>query len=170
MAIDQGIVCFPNNIVEMLTDSLRSIDPETEDGRNDGLRVLRRPIHPTDQTETVAVFPTTWNPVVDSFELGNREPTLQRYSVTVEAMVTDVEEERGIAAHSLLSALVRHKLYRDPALKVALPMLSVNLGSYSEKLHNWGINQQRFQNNKFGGVFYYLSTMDLWFETDINAI
>jgi len=170
VAIDQGIMCFPNNIIELLTDSLQSIDPETEEGRNDGLRVVRRPIHPTDQTETVAVFPTTWNPVNDSFELGNREPTLQRYSVSVEAMVTNIDEADGIRVHSLLSALVKHKLYRDEALKVALPMLSVNLGGHSEKLHNWGINQQRFQNNKFKGVFYYLSTLDLWFETNVSAI
>lgn len=167
--IDQSIVCFPNNVIEILVSGLKAIDPETEPGRNDGLRVVRRPIHPTDESETVSVVATTWSPDETSQELGRREPTLQRYGITVESMVKDMDEERGIATHSLLSALVRHMLYRDQALKVALPLLSVNLKGYNERLHAWGVKQQRFQNNKFGGNFYYLSAVDLWIETNIQA-
>lgn len=168
--IDRSIVCFPNNIIEIVSAEMQNIDPHSAPDTRDGLRVIRRPIHPTDSTETVSVTAGLWSPDEDSAELGNNEPTVQRYTGTVEAMVKDLDEERGIATHSLLSALVRHTLYRDQALKVALPLLSVNLHGYNERLIRWGVKQQRFMNNKFDGKFYFLSAADLWFETAIRKV
>lgn len=166
--IDPSVVCFPANIVDILALVLQEIDPPSTPGGTDGLRIVKRPIHPTDATETVSIVAGTWTPEDESRELGQREPTLQRYAITVEAMVKDMDQERGIATHSLLSTHVRHMLYRDPALVGALPELSVTLRGYTEHLKDWGVRQQRFLNNKFNGEFYFLSAVDLWFRTDIQ--
>lgn len=163
--IDNTIVCFPNNVISMLKAALQTIDPPTEPGGDDGLRIEERPVRNTDYSETLGLFAGAWTPNQDTMEIGGHEPTVQRYTVIIESLVHDMDQERGIATHSLLSALVRHTLYRNPGVRVGLPLLTVPLGGHIEKLQRWGIGQQRFMNNDASGNFVFLSATDFWFET-----
>jgi len=162
--------CFPNNVIALLGFCAREIDRGTDDDpvAGDGIRIVYRTVRTTDRTETLSITAGHWTPEEDSKELGGAEPTLQRYTVNVESLVVDMDEERGIQTHSYLSTLVRHLLYRDPALQAAMPALSVTVGGYTESLKRWGINQQAFLNNKVGQSFVFLSSVELWFETDIK--
>lgn len=164
------VVCFPNNVVDMLATQLANIEMPIPDEEENRVRVVKRPIRSTDYTQTLSVFPALWVPDENSFEMagGRSEPTIQRYTVAIEALVVDMDEERGLATHALLSSLARLMLYRNTALRVGLPLLEVDLSGYREKLARWGISQQRFANNLIEKDFVFLSTVDFWFETDIE--
>lgn len=164
------LVCFPNNVVDLLATQLANIEMPLPDEMEDRIRVEKRPIRDTDYTQTISVIPALWVPDEDSLEMsgGPNEPTIQRYTIAIEALVVDMDEERGLATHALLSSLARLMLYRNLALRVSLPMLEVDLNGYREKLARWGISQQRFGNNQIGKNFVFLSTVDFWFETVIQ--
>lgn len=164
------LVCFPNNVVDLVATQLANIEMPLPPEVENQIRVVKRPVRDTDYTQTISVIPSLWVPNMDSLEMagGKNEPTIQQYTVAVEALVVDMDEERGIATHALLSSMVRLMLYRSLALRVALPMLEVDLSGYREKLTRWGISQQRFGNNQIGKNFVFLSTVDFWFETDIE--
>src|SRR5690348_7078948 len=109
------------NIANVLALALEDIDPD--------VKVYRRPLRTTDESQAISVVPVNWEPIVpDSLELGRREPTLQRYTIAIQAMIRDMEEMTGIARHSVLSARVRHMLYRDNDLRLALPTVGVTIG------------------------------------------
>lgn len=164
------IVCFPNNVVDMLATQLEDIELPLPSEMEKRVRIEKRPIRNTDYTQTVSIIPALWMPDMDSMEMqGSRsEPTIQRYTILVEALVVDLDEERGLATHALLSSIVRLKLYRSIPIRVALPLLEVDLEGYRERLMRWGIHQQRFANNQLEKNFVFLSTLEFWFETNVE--
>ena len=97
---------------------------------------------------------------------GRHEPTLQQYLITVQAFVKDMDEERGLATHSVLSKMIRSMLYRDDPLRVALGSLSVTTDNSIERTQRWGIRQQRYFSNELSGSWLYLSTLEFWLETE----
>lgn len=166
--IETDALCFPNNVVDFLCAALQNIDPDT--------KIVKRPIKDTDSSQTISVLPVAWSPVQESMEmLGRRnEPTLQRYSILVESFIADMDEARGIRKHSLLSALVRHTLYRSPGLHVGLPMLKVEFqnssGPTMESVSRWGVVSQNYMNNRVPttGKFLFLSSTELFVETEFK--
>lgn len=172
MPINQNQVYFPGAIVDLLVSELQTIDPSTEDPPYEGIRVVRRPIRITDYTRTVSVIPALWTPDNDSLEMqgGIHEPTLQRYTIAIETLVIDADEERGLNLHSLLAALVRQKLYRSSALRAALPMLAIPMNGYMEKLSRWGVANQYFQGDRVNNGFTFLGTLETWFETETHKL
>ena len=95
-----------------------------------------------------------------------REPTLSQYLIGVQAFVKDGDEERGLAAHSVLSMRVRSVLYRDEPLRVALSSLSVTYQGVTERLKRWGVRTQRYFANDLEGQWLYLSTLEFFIETE----
>lgn len=170
MPIDPTTVCFPQNIVNVLAGALQFIDPHSAPGKKDGIRIYKRPLMVTDATESIGITASTWGPVQDSLEIrgGPFEPTLQRYTIAVQAMVRGAQEEKAIAVHSILSAKVRYMLYRDAALAQALPILSISLGGTTEKLMRWYVTGQTFMNHEVNGRFVYLSTVEFVAETALH--
>lgn len=170
MAITGDESVFPNNVVEVL--SLRF------DNMDDEITVLRRPLRTTDPATSIGVWGTLWTPDPESSEIrglgagspipGPQEPTLGRYIVTIQAFIKDMEEERGLARHSVLSMWVRAILYRDNALRVALASLNAEVAGVQERMMRWGVTAQRYLNNELGdNEWLYLSTVELWLETEI---
>ncbi|USH45016.1 hypothetical protein SEA_CAMERICO_19 [Gordonia phage Camerico] len=166
--LDPSNLCFPNNVQDLLVGKFKGIDaPDT--------KVVRRPIRETDDNQTIGVFPVAWSPVIDSKEMVGRysEPTFQRYTILVQAYVIDAEEERGIRKHALLSHLVRHTLYRDPALAVVLSEVDVEFPAGSrpsrEFVSKWDVVGQDFQNQKQkNNTFIFLSTTEMYVETEFE--
>jgi hypothetical protein len=150
------------NVCAVIEIALRDIDP--------GVKIHRRPLRTTDEKLSISVVPLDWAPDEGSYELGRPpEPTIQRYTLAVQAMVKDMEETRGIAKHSELSTRVRHRLYRDLDLELALPTVSVKIENTTETLKRYGTAGQQFMNNQNPkGGFIYLSTLEYWFETQIS--
>lgn len=150
------------NVCFVLAEALKDIDPD--------VKIYRRPLRTTDEAQCISVVPVDWNPDQGSIEFGRPgEPTIQRYTVAVQAMIKDMEEMRGIRKHSELSARVRHMLYRDLDLELALPTVSVKVGSTTETLRKHSTEGQQFMSNQNPkGGFIYLSTVEYWFETQIS--
>ena len=154
---------FPNNVVELVTARTRLLDTD--------LWVTNRLLREPDPNNSVGVFAAQWLPEENSYEMvaapvGRHEPTLQQYIITVQAFVKDMDEERGLATHSVLSKMIRSMLYRDDPLRVALGSLSVTTDSSIERTQRWGIRQQRYFSNELSGSWLYLSTLEFWLETE----
>ena len=161
--IDVDDTVFPNNVVLKLAERYATLDAD--------LAILRRPLRNTDPMQSVGVYAAMWNPDPESMEIiggGRSEPTLQQYVISVQAFIRDGDEERGLAVHSVLSSLVRRVLYRDDTLRLALQGLSVETNGVTESLKRWRLLTQRYFNNDIDGQWIYLSTLELWMETEIR--
>lgn len=165
--IDPTAPVFPNNIVEVLALACEAyIDDEPDPKKR--VQVLRRPITPEDPVQCIGIFGQMWTPDVSSHEIGTVEPTLQAYDIKVQCLVKDMEEKRGLAAHSVLSKLVRNMVYRQPQLRLALSSLSDATGGATERLQRYGLRSQDYVSGEVTGQFLYLSTLNLYFETETS--
>lgn len=156
---------FPNNAVNLIAArAAQFIDPPD-------LTVLKRSLRPSDPIESLGIYSAFWNPNESSFEMrgGNPtipEPTLQQYSIFIEAFIKDMDEPRGLAKHSVLSMLVRAMLYRDASLLVSLRALSVSVNGITERTARLGVRTQRYSSNEIEGAFLYLSVIEFFLETE----
>lgn len=160
--IESNVSVFPNNVVNLICERMQVID--------DDLQIFKRPLRASDPVQSVGVFPNLWTPDEESYEMSGlspAEPTLQQYTVSVQALVRDGDEQRGLAVHSILSTLARRVLYRDTTLRVALAGLSISGLGATETLKRWKVRGQRYFNNDIEGQFLYLSTLEFWMETEI---
>lgn len=161
--INDTVAVFPNNAVNLIQTRAQALDTD--------LFVVRRPLRESDNLQSVGVFGSQWNPDDNSFEMkgvpsGRHEPTLSHYLITVQAFVKDMDEERGLAVHSVLSKMVRSMLYRDNTLRVGLLALSVVMNGSTERAKRFGVNRQNFVSNELNGSWLYLSTLEFWLETE----
>lgn len=158
---------FPNNAVDLMAARFNLLDPAGD------LQVFRRPLRDSDPLQSVGVFGTLWVPNEESMEIigrpepGPSEPTLQRYSIAIQAFIKDADEERGLATHSVLSKMILAMLYRDQPLRVGLSALTASVLGVSERAKRWGVTTQRFLNNELNAEWLYLSTVECWLETEM---
>lgn len=159
--ISADTIVFPNNIVVLVKDRTKLLDSD--------LNVVGRPLRNGDPDSSVGVYAGTWNPDERTHEIGHAapsEPTVQRYVLAVQAFVKDMDEERGLARHSVLSKMIRTMLYRDTALRVGLAALQVPMNGSVESARRWSVGTARFHSNELDGAFLYLSTLEFWLETE----
>jgi hypothetical protein len=155
---------FPNNVVDGLATRMGLIDAD--------IFVTRRPLRDSDPLQSIGVFAALWTPNPDSVEMrgfadpGPGEPTLSRYVVTIQAFIKDADQERGMATHSVLSSTIRAILYRDIPLRTLLASLSVDTLGVTERIRRWGVTAQRFLNNELTSEWLYLSSIEMWVETE----
>lgn len=168
--IEADDAVFPNNVVEILATRFDMIDPAVDPAPR--LYVVRRPLRNSDPVQAIGVFATQWRGDDESIEIrgsadpGPGEPTIQRYTFGVQAFVRDMDEERGLKAHSVLAKMIRSMLYRDAPLRVGLASLSSELMNEVETTKLWGIGQTRYLSNEISGEWLYLSTLEFWLETE----
>lgn len=161
--INAATPVFPANVVDLISARAAFLDAD--------LFIARRPLRESDPVQAVGIFGSQWYPDEESYEMrgapaGRHEPTLQNYMIGVQAFVKDMDEERGLAAHSVLSKMIRAMLYRDEPLRVGLAALSVTMSGSTERAKRWGIRSQRFVSNELQGSWLYLSTLEFWLETE----
>lgn len=158
--IDADLGVFPTSIIEVLVPAVASLDVD--------LAVLRRPLRSVDPNQSVGIFPGIWSPDERSQEMAGQapgEPTIQRYTVCIQAFVKDGDEVLGLAKHSKLSAMIRSMLYRDDAVRLALTSLSYTSLGVTERLMRWGVGRQQFLSNEVQASWLYLSTLEIWADT-----
>lgn len=152
---------FPQNVVSLLVTRFDLMDAD--------LFVIARPLNATDPNQSVGVTAAQWVPNEESIEMrgmGRNEPTLNKYLITVQAFIKDMDEERGLNVHSVLSRRVRSILYNDQPLRDALQSLSATLDGTVEAPRRWGVRQQRFFSNELDAIWLYLSNLEFWLETE----
>lgn len=161
--IDETVAVFPNNIVNLVHDAAKLLDPDVQ--------TFKRPLRRSDPGLSIGVFGSQWVPDTDSFEMGGppmggHEPSLAGYVVSIQAFVQDFDEERGLATSSVFSTMVRAMLFRNAALRVSLRALSVTIEGSTERTRRYGVTAQQFNSNEIDGNFLYLSTLEFWLETE----
>jgi hypothetical protein len=152
---------FPNNIVELVSTRAELLD--------DDLGIFKRPLRNTDPNQCVGVFAQMWTPEEDSHEFLGVEfhdPTIERYTCTVQGLIKNMDQELGLAVHSVLSEMLRTMLYRDTPLRVGLQSLSTELNGVKKRVQRWGVSSQRYFSNEIQGNWLYLSTLEFWLETE----
>jgi hypothetical protein len=160
--IQADTLVFPNNVVDAVAIRFGGIDSD--------LRVFRRPLRHTDPSQSIGVLAAMWEPDEDSQEMLGKtvaQPTVDRYICAVQAFVKDINEERGLARHSVLSELVRTTLYGDPTLHVWLRSLQTDILGVRKRLLKWGIRRQTYVSNEIDENFLYLSTLEFEVETEM---
>lgn len=167
MTIEQSDLEFPANVVKLIVDRIQpAIDL--------GLGVFKRPLRNTDPNQSVGVFPVIWTPDMESLEMRggpfprSSEPTLQQYTINIQAFIKDTDEQRGLNVHSILAKRVRTMLYRDATLRVGFASLSSATGGSTEKAKRWGVRTQRYISDEIEGSWLYLSTLEFWLETETH--
>lgn len=154
---------FPWNAVILISTRLAMVDPPD-------VQCFRRRLYNTDPVQAFGCSPASWIGDEESYEMrggGNaQEPTIQRYGLVVQAMVKDTKEERGIAAHSQMSKIVRSILLGDIPLRDSLRALYADLYGVRERTLRWSIRSQRFLSEELKGQFTYLSTIEVQLETE----
>ena len=156
---------FPNNVVKWTSLAMGTIDPD--------IRVFRRALRNSDPQQSVGVFAQAWGPDPESLEMQSvgssapQMPTIQEYTLGVQAFVKDSEEERGLAVHAALSQRVRSVLYTDANLQLVLGQQSANLdGGWTESMRRWGVRTARYFSGEINAQMLYLSTLEFWIETE----
>lgn len=156
---------FPSNVVQLVHARVKQKWPST------GAHM--RPLRHTDKVNSIGIFPSDWTPDVDSYEfpqvMESRPagfPTVQMYLITVQAFVKDMNPERGIRVHSLMSKAIRSLLYHDKPLAVGLQSLRVEMDGVSEVIQRRYISRQKYISNEIDGSFLYLSTLQYSIETE----
>lgn len=161
--IDEAV--FPNNVVELIAIAMASIDSDVS--------VFRRTLRNSDPRQSIGVFAQAWNPIPDSMEMvgigrpGKQFPTIQEYTLGIQAFVKDGDEERGLAIHSVLAQRTRSVLYTYEPLQVALAGLIVEFqNGMIERLKRWGVRTARYFSGEIDSQMLYLSTLEFWIETE----
>lgn len=155
---------FPNNAAILISDTIKMLDPD--------LRVFMRPLRTSDPVQSVAVLPVQVTPDEDTTEIigiASAPPPVSQYVIGIQAFVKDMDEEKGLATHSVLSKMIRSMLDRDATLRVGLRSLFVEdpYGG-TERALRWGVRTQRFMSNELDGAFLHLSTLEFWLETETH--
>jgi hypothetical protein len=162
ITVDDNAAQFPWNAVVLIATRLNLVDED--------IPCFRRRLYSTDPVQTFGCSPANWHPVQDSLEMRGadlaQEPTIQKYSLVVQAMVKDTDEERGIAVHSQMSKIARSILLTDIPLRDSLRALSADLYGVRERTLRWSIQSQRYLSEELKGQFTYLSTIEVQLETE----
>lgn len=156
--IDDSIEVFPFNAVEIIVPRLQTIDPDVV--------IVRRALRDSDGTQTIGIFPITWEPDETSLEIGGREPTIQRYPIAIQSCIKETDEEKGIRVHGVFAKRIRSLLYRDQPLNIGLAALSVSMDGGTERISRRRVRNQRFLSGEIGGVFNYLAVTEYVIETE----
>lgn len=157
---------FPNNAIIKISERMSLLDQDGD------VKVHRRPLRDTDANQAIGVYGSLWTPDQTSLEMkgsaspGPQEPTIQRYVLTIQGFIKDLDEERGLAVHSVMSKMILAMLYRDVPLRVGLAGLETSLFGATERTTRWGVTTQRFLNNELDTEWLYLSTVECWLETE----
>lgn len=152
---------FPENVVEVIENRFITLFP--------GHAVVSRTLRHLDPAKSIGIFVVDVTPDREnSMQIGQREPTVNRYVYRIQNMIKAGDEVSGRAEFGLDSKAIRGILYRDTNLRVELTTLTETFLGSRESLKGFGVVRQRFLNNELGrGSFVYLAQTDVWVETEI---
>lgn len=170
MALNFNQDVYPSNVITKFATSIQAIDSQ--------ISVKKRRIKTTDHSVSVGIFGDSWSPNSNSHEMrgggfmGIHEPTLNRYSVIIQGLILDTEEERGLLKHYVLANALRTTLAWDGPLGVSLSQTtSVITNGYQEDLRKWSASEQRYYTADLGSSKWaYMSIMKFTLETETRRV
>lgn len=165
MTIVAGDTEFPNNVIALIEMRIPdAVDPD--------LQIFLRPLRPSDPSQCVGIFPSTKTPDIATQEIGRVPggPTVKRYSLIMQSVVIDTDEEAAISVHSILANRLWRLWYDDIPLHEGLTALAVTVDNTTERMQRRGINLQRYLSNEIQGSFIQTNWIEFWFETETVGI
>ena len=161
--IDVPSTEFPLNIIDVLMDHSQALDFISG-------KPVMRPLRMTDANHSVGIFPVNWRPNEDSQEIGNREPTLQRYAFRIHNLVAHTDAEQGRVQYTSDGKKLRIMLYENPALRVALGELKDQSPTRIERFQKLIVGSQQFLNNEVQGKHLFLAATEIYAETEVTTL
>lgn len=161
-ATENPAAYFPTSIVNLFASRLQVFMKKHT--------VLSRPIHYQDPSPSIGVAASDWVPDMDSMQMGQPEPTLNRYMIKIGNLDKSLDENMGRALHSVAAKTIRTILYRDPILRVELPRLREELLGTSEKVVKFHVTRQTYLAARDGSTFLYLATTEVLVETETTLL
>lgn len=162
--ITAGNTEFPNNAIAVIAARIATyVDTD--------VKVFLRPLRTTDGTQALGIFPSTKLPDPTSQEIkgdypNSVEPTLKRYNIILQALVTDTDEQAAISVHSIFNQRLWRMLLRDPVLATGLTSLFVDADNSRERFQRRGITLVRYLSNEIQGTFIQTSWLEFWLDTE----
>jgi hypothetical protein len=151
---------FPENVVDVLHGRFDTL--------MDDFEVIRRPLRILDPSRSIGLFVYTWAPVQDSTQIGQEEPTLNRYEYRIQLLVKATREIDARTIFGSATKSVRAILYRDAEMSNDLLSLTEDLLGTRETLKRFGVTRQTFANNDLGKRgFAFLTTTELWVQSEV---
>ena len=152
---------FPNNIITRIAVRIPvAVDVDTT--------VLLRPLRPSDPNQSIGIYPQTWSPDEDSYEISPQMrniPTLQDYRVYVQSFIKHGDEPTALNLHCVLAQRIRAMLYSDTQLQLAFAELIDTSSGKTERAMSWKPRAQRFISNEVSGSFLQSSITEFWLQT-----
>lgn len=153
---------FPGTFVNEIARSLQEFMPTHS--------VQTRPVRNTDPPRSVGVFSVSWRADVESFGIGQVEPTLNRYVVRVQNVAKGFDEGEVMAAFTNDAKTIRVILYRDLDLRVRLSGLQEAFMSSVERVHKMQVLGQDYLSTRLTAEFMHVATTDVLIETETTFI
>lgn len=155
---DEGV--FPNVIVDLLFDAAAVSLPVQS--------IVKRPIRVSDLDQTVSVYSSNWTPDNDSKEIGSRGATVEKFEVGMQALIKDMDRDRGSNRLGVLSEMVRTFVYSDANFNLGLGQLSTSFGGVNKRVQKLEVTKQNYYvATPKNRQFVYLSEMTLTAEVQI---
>lgn len=151
---------FPNIIVDLLFDTAATSLPIQA--------VFKRPIRVSDPDQSISVYSTNWRPDSDSYEIGFHGPTIEKFEIGIQALIKDMDRDRGANRLGVLSEMVRTFVYSDTSFNLGLGQLSTSFGGVNKRVQRLSVTKQNyFVATPKNRQFVYLSEMTLTAEVQI---
>lgn len=150
---------FPENVLVELKAAF--------DEHMDDFEVINRPLRVMDPAKSIGLFLLNWHPLTESQQIGQEEPALSRYDYRIQILIKSSDEILARSLFGNAQKSVRAILYRDHDLAVRLLGLIEEILGSRETLKRYGMTRQSFANNELQGQFVYLTTTELWVETEV---
>lgn len=168
--LEANELCFPNNIVDVMAARVKQnfdvIDPSGE------TIVVKRSLTMEDADQTIGIVPVDWAPKGQP-EIGRKpnqfEVPVQAYTIMLQALINDMNEDQAIRRHGLFSTKLRRMLYRDTVLLSALSQLEVIDDGVKEKTLQYAIRSQQFLVTQRDSSFQRLSVIEFYLETQTSS-
>lgn len=154
---------FPASFITEIAKALRDLLPEN-------CVVVERPLGESDPSFSIGVFADSWAVDENTHQIGQFEPTENRYVIRVQSMIKSIDHMDGRAAHSNLAKTIRVILYRDTTLRVRLTTATEELLSSVERVKGYGVTRQEFLSGKVGAAFMFMATTFVFVDTNTTFL
>lgn len=167
MPINFNQEVFPINFINKFYTRLDALD--------NNLHVFKRRVTTKDPALSIGIFGDDFRPVQASREMMGmfpHEPVLSQYSVTIQGLVIDVDEERGLSRHYVLSNAIRATLAYDEQLRLHLSLgVTDSTNKYREELRKWSIGTQEYLGAELGSSNWaFMSVTSINLETETRRV
>ena len=149
---------FPMNIVDEIHAAFVRLMPDHT--------VIDRPLRYADPARSIGIQVAETTPLANTQQIGQLEPTVERYQLRIQNLVKHSDEILGKAWFALDAKSIKAVLYRDTTLRLRLASLTEEVLGTRETVKQWGVTRQRFLSNELRSQFVYLATTDFWLETE----